>query len=720
MNNTLQDWAQTATELRHQIRPLCTNNPRFVAIDQKLVQILETIEQKNLSLQIFSQAAQQADGVVKFLVTQPDLAAICRVFTAPQPKTWSLDPSLVAPALRFNRPSQQFLSLNQTQTYTLGRGEHCSLQVDDSYLFVSSEHCHIEYDRSMAAWTIEDTSRNGTFINGERLSQKVGVRSGDHIVLGSENLREHSFELWFDDPFNRESKAKPDSSLIDFDLACFGFTLDQGLTESDRQQLDEVRKLVKTNLYGLIDVNAIDSADTPFTKEFAKAFIDSLSKGTKISSSRLGYADLRFAKRLGSDLERVSVPESPLDRPNPDLSKTKYTFQACLHTILQNFQENCEALLLKRLKPQIEHLKALIDRLSAYEASVVSKPLQLNLLDQKRQNSAYLNLQAQQALYLIKSQSEAFFKQAENYLNQAEKADNTFFDELCVDSLSYKMQVFSRLLTPHVSKRGNKKLLQLKYVSANSQLLEPQPEQRDTFRSEPSKVIDANTAMLNFCEYELYLWAKKVWHEIYLNLASGGLKSLHDKVFTALELISIKELSAIKEQYDICALDLHVLSNSSQQFTQAPDETVIKEPSALSYLMKKVRSQWMQFIFLFSFFSILGIAGRRQIMRNLMSPIISLFGKAPIISGLVLIGLIFVGVKFGLRVYQEDLEEARSKQGDDLRLKLCKHYQELAKKHLMRSYLKIVKMKLKEEQDRIENIQSHLENLIKTSVQEFK
>ena len=200
-------------------------------------------------------------------------------------------------------------------------------------------------------------------------------------------------------------------------------------------------------------------------------------------------------------------------------------------------------------------------------------------------------------------------------------------------------------------------------------------------------------------------------------MASGGLKSLHDKVFTALELISIKELSTIKEQYDTRALDLHVLSNSSQQFTQAPDEIVIKEPSAISYLMKKVRSQWMQFIFLFSFFSILGIAGRRQIMRNLMSPIISLFGKAPIISGLVLIGLIFVGVKFGLRVHQEDLAESRNKQADDLRAKLCKHYQELAKKHLMRSQLKTVKMKLEEEQSRIENIQNHLDAFIKANIQ---
>lgn len=700
MSNTLQDWTKSVTELRHQIHPFCLTNPRFEAIDKKLAAILDTIEKKNISLQIFSQNAHQADGVVKLLVAQSELASVCHIFTSSQAKTWSLNSSIAASALRFKMPSQQFLFLDQTQSYTLGRGEQCSLQVEDSYLFVSSQHCRIEYDHSTSAWTIEDASRNGTFVNGERLGQKIGLQSGDRIVLGSSPPTEHSFELLFDDPFAQETKAKPDSVFIDFDLACFGFAFNQELTEIESHQLDEVRKLVKTNLYGLVDVDVTNSAATLFKKASAKAFMDNLSKGTKISSSRLGYVNLR----------------SHLDQPNPGLTENKYTLQACLATIQQNLQSNCEALLIKRLKPQITHLTTLIARLNAHEELTAKKLSQQDTFEQNQQSNDYLNLQVQQALKLIKSQSEAFFKQAEGYLNQAEKVDSTFFDELCVDSLSYKIQVFSRSLTPQVRKHGNKKLLQLNYVSTNNPFLAPQPEHEGIPNGEtPSKVLDANTAMLNYCEYELYLWAKKVWHEIYLSLASGGLSSLHDKVFKVLELISISDLSTIRKQYDTYALDLCGLSNTSQKFTQAPDEIVIKEPSAVSYLMKKIRSQWMQFIFLFSFFSILGIAGRRQIMRNLMTPIVSLFGKAPIISGLVLIGLIFVAVKFGLKVHQEDLEEARSKQADDLRAKLCKHYHELAKKHLIRSYLKIVKIKLEEEKNRIKNIQIYLEDSIKNS-----
>jgi FHA domain len=182
MNGTPQDWVKTVTELRHQIRPFCTTNPRFDAIDQRLADILDTIEQQKLSLQVFSQDVHQAGEVVNLLVAQPDFASACRIFTASQPNTWFLDPLIVAPALRFNSQDQRFLLLNQAQVYTLGRGEHCSLPVDDSYLFVSSQHCQIAYDRSTALWTIEDTSRNGTFINGTRLTQKTSLQSGDRII----------------------------------------------------------------------------------------------------------------------------------------------------------------------------------------------------------------------------------------------------------------------------------------------------------------------------------------------------------------------------------------------------------------------------------------------------------------------------------------------------------------------------------------------------------
>lgn len=701
MSDTLKDLTETVTELRHQIRPLCKTNPRFEAIDQKLADILVTIEQRQLSLQVFSQNVHQAERVANLLNTQSELASACRIFSASQPRTWSLDPSIITPALRFNRSSQHFLSLNPAQVYTLGRAEQCSLQVDNSHLFVSGEHCRVEYHPSTAAWTIEDTSKNGTFINGERLSQKHELRSGDRIILGSEKSTEESFNLLFDDPFNQKSKVKLDSTFIDFDIACFGFTFNQELTESEKHKIGEIKKLVKTNLYGLVEVDVTNSADSTFTNVSAKAFIDILKKDTKISSSRLGYVSLR----------------SHLEKPESGLSKNKYTLQECLNTIQQSLQENYETLLLKRLKPQINHLSTLIARLNTHEEFIAKKLSQHDALEHNQQNNHYLNLQVQQALNLIKSQSDVFFKQAESYLNQAEKVNGTFFDELCVDSLSYKMQVFSRSLTFQVSKHGNKKLLRLKYVSTSNQLLAAQSEQREASKGEtPPKVIDANIAMLNFCEYELYLWSKEVWHEIYSDLASGGLRSLHNKIFTALELFPIKELSTIKEQYDAHALDLHGLSSPSEKFTQAPEEVVIKEPSAISYLMKKIRSQWMQFIFLFSFFSILGIAGRRQIMRNLMAPIINIFDKAPIISGLLLISFLFMAVKFGLKIHQEDLEEARSKQADDLRTKLCKHYQELVKKYLVKSYLKIVKEKLEEEQNRIGDIQIYLEDVIKTSV----
>jgi len=194
------------------------------------------------------------------------------------------------------------------------------------------------------------------------------------------------------------------------------------------------------------------------------------------------------------------------------------------------------------------------------------------------------------------------------------------------------------------------------------------------------------------------------------NQTNSSLEKLHDGMVSALMQVSCLETDNIQRKRLRQNLVIDVKSTFDSAFTQVADEIFIKEPSAPSYLMKKIRSQWMQFIFLFSFFSILGIAGRRQIMRNIMAPVISLFNKAPIISSLALICLVFFGIRFGMQVYQEELEEGRNKQANELRDKLYKHYQELAKKHLAKPFVLGLKQQIEEEKSRIEKIEIFLES----------
>jgi len=78
---------------------------------------------------------------------------------------------------------RQFVALQPGRTMTLGRGAGCDVQLgwDEA---VSRVHAQLEpVGRD---WTLVDDglSRNGTYLNGERLTGRKRLRDGDTFVLG--------------------------------------------------------------------------------------------------------------------------------------------------------------------------------------------------------------------------------------------------------------------------------------------------------------------------------------------------------------------------------------------------------------------------------------------------------------------------------------------------------------------------------------------------------
>jgi pSer/pThr/pTyr-binding forkhead associated (FHA) protein len=72
--------------------------------------------------------------------------------------------------------------LNQPTT-TIGRDDECEIVLDGET--VSRRHCQI--DCQGATYILRDSSRNGTFINGERVRQ-AQLRDGDQIRIGANVL----------------------------------------------------------------------------------------------------------------------------------------------------------------------------------------------------------------------------------------------------------------------------------------------------------------------------------------------------------------------------------------------------------------------------------------------------------------------------------------------------------------------------------------------------
>ena len=95
------------------------------------------------------------------------------------------EPALV---YRDDSGAQQFVPLGGQASLTIGRGSGCDVRLawDDQ---VSRVHAALELVGS--DWTLVDDglSRNGTFLNGERLSGRRRLHDGDTFVLGSTSFR---------------------------------------------------------------------------------------------------------------------------------------------------------------------------------------------------------------------------------------------------------------------------------------------------------------------------------------------------------------------------------------------------------------------------------------------------------------------------------------------------------------------------------------------------
>jgi class 3 adenylate cyclase len=111
---------------------------------------------------------------------------------------------LAAPFLRYRDASgtERVFELQPGHQATIGRGQYADLQVwwDGSVSLV-----HAEVTQLGERWLISDdgVSRNGTFVNGERLRMRRRLRDGDAIRVGSTTLT-----------FNQPIRVRRDATTI--------------------------------------------------------------------------------------------------------------------------------------------------------------------------------------------------------------------------------------------------------------------------------------------------------------------------------------------------------------------------------------------------------------------------------------------------------------------------------------------------------------------------
>ncbi|HUJ61723.1 MAG TPA: GGDEF domain-containing protein [Kofleriaceae bacterium] len=111
-----------------------------------------------------------------------------------------------AEAIRRNRATLTVLTGNATgQTFKvkkavlIGRSPKAEIRIDDDGM--SRSHARIHYEAG-AAWVEDLASRNGTFVNGERIAAAVKLEDGDKIQVGRATVLRFAFQDALDESFH--------------------------------------------------------------------------------------------------------------------------------------------------------------------------------------------------------------------------------------------------------------------------------------------------------------------------------------------------------------------------------------------------------------------------------------------------------------------------------------------------------------------------------------
>ncbi len=134
-----------------------------------------------------------------------DSAAI-RIF-----RTALTSPSPVFPAVSVLGAKPVFVSFREENPLLVGRSRNCGLRLDASD--VSSEHARIGIEGD-AVWVEDLGSTNGTFVNGEQVSGRRYLKSGERITLGSEFVLAPILDSSEVAALTSEAVVAPDPSMV--------------------------------------------------------------------------------------------------------------------------------------------------------------------------------------------------------------------------------------------------------------------------------------------------------------------------------------------------------------------------------------------------------------------------------------------------------------------------------------------------------------------------
>jgi hypothetical protein len=603
-------------------------------IVRELKQLETILETKKLCLQIVSEKETLAQALFDFLSSQPNLTAAYQIKLDPLPDL----PKQIAPEIQShltltceleNAPLiEQSYILPSQGKIQIGRNTALQISLNHkNYRGISWDHAQILVDfdeKGQPYWEIEDLdSTNGTFVNGVLLVKPQILQAGDKITLANSNADETGIvKLIFDCQtlVPDTSINEPYLDIIDSDILLLVVDLKTPLSQRE-----------KAFIAG-IDGNLI-------TKQFLVIELISEEEEPRISPE---ISDANF-EILTIFLKPYYVEDYPQEI-GKILQKKQEQFLKAIENPIKRQPENIlAARLALKIQTLIEPIQSILDE----DKKVINDKIMHQKQELEKLFQVNLKESLKKAMLTINDDKDKFFKKVKLDVNLAK---GNILDSFSKHSIIYQIQEFVDNLEPVVIKRDGQFYIQLA------------PGDNATDQ-------DINQDLINFCLDWIEAWANQEWNKIINSYNSGGVKGLITRSKSTFNLIpSILDKTSFPRTQTV-----DIRSNLMMSFAGINCEVRHKQNSMLTYLMKEIRTNLMQYMMMLTLLlALVGVqGGKKQIFDNLSG----LFKSYPLLLG----GVIFAVFFLLMNAYRSDNQAKLDEAGEKLKKELASYYQSLSK-----------------------------------------
>lgn len=621
-----------------------SEDPTFKTVAGKLSSLSATLKAGQIKFQIVSQSPPLAYAVAKLVESSATLPALYQFQTTTLPGQSQRTEipikaveyartELAAPEpvlLQFtDRDREKPIShrLSKNGKLLIGRRPGCQIQIPQQYSFASGHHAEIVpvpgADNSFGNWQICDTSTNGTYINGQKISGCQTLHPDDRITLGYPEPTDRSAELIFKFEYNIASPQPPHGSagnqtsdpneslykeLIDCDILCLVINPTVPVSDTEKRLISRANqgRLFKT--IAIVDVSAI--AREP---ERVNHNIDAFKQWLK-SQNLQGTVALQLIP-----LHPFYPSPEPMTELAPNVQQECDRFRQFLEQLAIGQREE---ILMQRFSKKIKEQIAIIEQAYGEKEANLKTRIAKSIALPPVTDLDELDRQIRKTFKQVAENKEKSFREIRVELN---KSKSELVDGFSKESLLYKIKQFTDELQAVVTKEKDQVSLCLNSEKMN-------------------KSHTIHTHLNRLCYGDMSQWAKDEWQRVFGTYGDGGLQAIFQRTHAAFDFIP--------------GLDL-----PSASFAANPEFDVYK---CLQYSFVEFDNQVS--------FQDTASGNNLMLWGSAVMGIVGLAMGQPILLMTAGMGVL------GKQVAQQQSETAKIEQiTENLRKGLCQHYQSLAK-----------------------------------------